>query len=68
MNATTRSNEVSGYCKQINGTTAFYSFPHDVETTLQKGMNAIHSLAKTFQRSTNNSHDSNKETFNDTVT
>ena len=49
MNAMIRSSEVIGYFKQINGATMFYSFPHDIETALIKGMNAIYTLAEIGQ-------------------
>ena len=52
-----RSSEVSGYLKQINRTTVFYYFPHDVETVLIKGLNAIYALAEIGQRSVSKSHD-----------
>ena len=36
MDVMAQSSGVSGYCKQINGTNLFYSFPHDTETSLEK--------------------------------
>ena len=68
MNAITRSSEVSGYCEQINGTTMFYSFPCDLETALQKVMNATHALAEIGQWSISNLCNSNNATFNATAT
>ena len=44
MNAMARSSEVSGYFKQVNGATVFYSFLHDIDTALIKGTNAIYAL------------------------
>ena len=52
MNAMARRSRVSGYYKQVNGATVFCSFPHDRETALIKGMDAIHALAELGQRST----------------
>ena len=56
--------EASGHHKQINGTTFFYSFPHDVETVLRKGLNAIHVLADIDQRSTSKLCDSDNAKLN----
>ena len=66
MNAMIRSSEVSGYYKKINGTTMFYSFPHDTETALIKRMNVIHALPEIVQRSINNACNNNYETLNAT--
>ena len=49
MNAIVRNSEVRGYFKQINSANLFYSFPHDIEIALIKGMNTIHSLAELGQ-------------------
>ena len=65
MNAMTCSSEVSGYYEQSNGTTFFNSFPCIVETALQKGINAIHTLADVGQWSKSDSH--NDTTFNATA-
>ena len=67
MNEMVRSSEVSGYFKQENGATVFYSFPHDIETALIKGINAIYALAETGQRSTNSVHNDNHTTLNATA-
>ena len=53
MNAMARRSEVNGgYFKKMNGATVFYSFPHDIEIALIKGMNAIHALTEIGQWST----------------
>ena len=36
MNEMVRSSEVSGYFKQVNGATVYYSFPNDIETAFQR--------------------------------
>ena len=64
MDAMEHSSEVSGYCKQINGTTVFYSFPHDVEKVLRKGLNAICALADIGQKTIRKSHDSDNAKLN----
>ena len=60
----TCSSEVSGHYEQSNGITALYSFPCDVETALQKGMNTICALAEIGQRSIRNLCISNNATLN----
>ena len=62
-----RSSEVSGYFKQINRTTLFYYFPHDAETVLRKGLNAIYALDEIGQWSISNSHDSDDAKLNATA-
>ena len=64
MNAMVRSSEVSGYFKQVNSATVFYSFPHDIETALIKGMNVICTLAEIGQLSINNECNNNDATLN----
>ena len=59
MSVTAHKSEVSGCCKQINGATMFYSFPHDMETVLRKGLNAICAFSQIGQRSISKSCDSN---------
>ena len=49
--------EVKVHCEQINGTTIFYSFPHDIEVVLRKGLNAICALSDIGQQSISKSHD-----------
>ena len=46
MNVMVQSSEVIGYFKQANDTTVFYSFPHDIEPSSIKGINAIYALAE----------------------
>ena len=67
MNAMVQSSEASGCCKQINGATVFYYFPHDIETALIKVMNEIYELAEIVQRSISNAFNNNNTTLNDTV-
>ena len=67
MNAMVRSSEASGYFKQANGATVFYSFPHDIETALIKGMNAIYAFAEIGQQSLNSVHDNNYKTVHATA-
>ena len=64
MNVMPYRSEVSGYYKQINGTTVLYSFPHDVETVLRKGFNAIYELADIGQRSISKLCDSDNAKLN----
>ena len=45
----------------------FYSFPHDTETALIKGMNAIYALAQIGQRSTNDAGNNNYTVLNATA-
>ena len=61
MNVMACSSEVSGCCKQINGTTVFYYFPRDPETLLIKGLNVICALAEIGQWSISKLHDSDNE-------
>ena len=67
MNVITHSIEVSGFYKQINCTTVFYSFLYDVETLSRKGMNAIYSLVEIGQRSIRNLCDSDHAKSNATA-
>ena len=64
MDAMEYSSEVSRHYKKNNGTHVFYSFTHDVETLLRKGLNVIHALADIGQRFVSKSQDSNNATLN----
>ena len=46
MKVMAHRSEASGYYKQINCTTVFFSFTHNVETVLRKGLNEIYALAE----------------------
>ena len=52
--------------KQINGATVFFSFEHDIETSLTKGTNAIYSLAEIGHQSKINACNNNHSTLNAT--
>ena len=67
MNTMVLRSEVSGYFKQTNGETVFYSFLHDIETALIKGINAIYVLAKIGKRSINSACDNTYTTLNVTA-
>ena len=67
MNVIVYSSEASGYYKQINGATVLYSFPHDIETALTKGINAIHALSEIGQWSISNACNNNDATLNATA-
>ena len=67
MNAMTRRSEVIGYFNKINGTFLFYSFPHDIETALIKGMYEICALTDVGQRSINSACNNNYATLNATA-
>ena len=67
MNVLDIISEVSSYYKQIKGTTVFYSVPHDVETALIKGKNAMNAMAEIGQRHINNLYDRNNIALNTTA-
>ena len=64
MDIMEHSSEASGHHKEINGTTVFYSVPHDVETVLRKGLNAICILADIGQRTIIELHNSDNTNLN----
>ena len=63
MNVSECDSEESGCYKQINSTTVFYYLPHDAETSLRKGKNAIHVLDELGKRHISYLRDSNDKTY-----